>query len=389
MLLLPVIILGLDMKPPALTLWTRLWLSLVFGLGLAGLGYQTVAANNLTERPVLPRAPLAPPAEVEERPLITYARVLTGPVPIFSDPQHATLGLTPTRTLEPGYVWVTLASTQTVQLDDRLWYSINRNEFVPAEFLEVYQPSQFSGMQISVPKTFAWIVFDTWTAPAPGQPPGDESLLLTRYSLATIYDTQTVNERNWYQVGPDQWIEQGMVGIVSPKPRPKGIGPTDKWIEVDLYEQTLAAYEGDRMVYATLVSSGLPWWQTEQGLFQIWVKIREAKMSGREGYPDHYFLEDVPWTMYFNRDFALHGAYWHDRFGLQHSRGCVNLSLTDARWLYEWATPTHTSGWTLATEENPGAWVWVHDSSQAEFASLPQNMETQNSLLAPEFLFTQ
>ncbi len=85
-------------------------------------------------------------------------------------------------------------------------------------------------------------------------------------------------------------------------------------------------------------------------------------MSGREGYADYYFLEDVPWTMYFNRDFALHGAYWHDRFGIQHSHGCVNLSLADAKWLFEWTVPTSTrSGWKLATEEQPGTWVWVHE----------------------------
>jgi len=83
-------------------------------------------------------------------------------------------------------------------------------------------------------------------------------------------------------------------------------------------------------------------------------------MSGRSGYPDYYFLEDVPWTMYFNRDFALHAAYWHDGFGFQHSHGCVNLSPQDARWLFEWTAPTDQTGWTRATPDKPGTWVWVH-----------------------------
>jgi len=84
-------------------------------------------------------------------------------------------------------------------------------------------------------------------------------------------------------------------------------------------------------------------------------------MSGRDGFEDYYFLEDVPWSMYFSSAYALHGAYWHDRFGIRHSHGCVNISLTDAKWLFEWTTPEPKSDWTRATEENTGTWIWVHD----------------------------
>ena len=307
---------------------------------------------------------LTPPTDAENVPTLTYARVLTGEVPIYLDPLHATQGLSPTRMVDTGYVWVTLAQTQSLQIEGESWYVINENEYIQADYLQIFQPSAFQGVKVITPTTFAWMVFDAWTAAAPGELPDNNTILLKRYDIVTIFDTEKIDDRNWYRVGPDQWIEQGMVGIVTPKPRPDGVGPYDKWIEVDLYEQTLAAYEGDKMVYATLVSSGLPWWQTEAGLFQIWIKVKQAKMSGRAGYPDYYFLEDVPWTMYFNHGFALHGAYWHDRFGLQHSHGCVNLTLKDAQWLFEWTTPVSPLEWTPATDENPGTWIWVHDSSQ-------------------------
>lgn len=131
------------------------------------------------------------------------------------------------------------------------------------------------------------------------------------------------------------------------------------------FEQTLAAYEGDRMVYATLVSSGLPQWDTDSGLFRIFAKVKIAKMSGREGLADYYFLEDVPWAMYFNKDMALHGAYWHDKFGFKHSHGCVNLPPQDAKWLFDWTTPTiGDSNWTMVADRlnnTEGTWVWVHD----------------------------
>jgi hypothetical protein len=333
----------------------------MLGLGLALSVFIGVA---LADQPIIsPAAKPSPPPEAEQRAYPTYARIITGNVPIYQDPGHASQGIAPIRAMDAGYVWVTLAAAQPITQEAQLWYAINENEYIQADYLEIYRPSEFHGVSIPTPKTFAWMVFDAWTAPGAGEMPGDASILLERYTIVPIAEEQIVEGQKWYRVGDNQWVEQGMVGLVTSKPRPEDVGPQDKWIEVDLYEQTLAAYEGDRMVYATLVSSGLPWWQTESGLFQIWVKIKQAKMSGRKGYPDYYFLEDVPWTMYFNRDFALHAAYWHDRFGIQHSHGCVNLSPLDAQWLFEWSTPTGSTGWTVATEDNPGTWVWVHDSS--------------------------
>jgi lipoprotein-anchoring transpeptidase ErfK/SrfK len=118
-------------------------------------------------------------------------------------------------------------------------------------------------------------------------------------------------------------------------------------------------------VYATLVSSGLPQWDTDSGLFRIFMKVRQAKMSGREGKPDYYFLEDVPYAMYFNRDMALHGAYWHDKFGFKHSHGCVNLPPADALWLWNWTTPDSTDkSFVMVADRKSnteGTWVWVHD----------------------------
>ena len=105
---------------------------------------------------------------------------------------------------------------------------------------------------------------------------------------------------------------------------------------VDLFEQTLIAYEDEIPVFATLVSSGLPLWSTNQGVFQIWARLDRDSMSGATGAPDAYALQDVPWTMYFDGSISLHGTYWHDDFGYRRSHGCVNLSISDARWLYDW-----------------------------------------------------
>jgi lipoprotein-anchoring transpeptidase ErfK/SrfK len=192
-------------------------------------------------------------------------------------------------------------------------------------------------------------------SPLPGEAAGPNQPMLYRYHQVNIYGVEQVDSRAWYLVGVNQWIRHDYLGIVNPGSRPDAVGPGEKWIEVDLYEQTLAAYEGDRMVFATLVSSGLPQWATRRGLFRIWSKIYIAKMSGREGKPDYYYLEDVPWTMYFDGAIGLHGAYWHD---YRHSHGCVNLPPIAAHWLYGWADPQVPEG--VNSYGATGTWVWVH-----------------------------
>ncbi len=296
-------------------------------------------------------------------PPLAYAQLAGNSAAVYADPSDAANGLPPQAVYGAGFIWLSLASPDPIDVNDQLWYQIRPNGYVLADELRVFAPSEFQGivMDRTPDKPIAWIVYGTRASPAPGAPPAADATPLAKYTAVTILQEQQVGNWKWYRVGDHQWVEQRQVGVVRPSPRPAGVGANDKWIEVNLYEQTLAAYEGDRMVYATLVSSGLPQWPTRTGLFQIWAKVQSDKMSGADGYPDYYYLNDVPWIMYFDQAIALHGAYWHDRFGAPHSHGCVNLAPADAHWLYDWATPAAgPSNWTLASAENPGTWVWVH-----------------------------
>jgi len=119
-------------------------------------------------------------------------------------------------------------------------------------------------------------------------------------------------------------------------PRPPGVGETERWIDVNLSTQSLVAYEGDTPVYNALVSSGLPQWPTVTGEFRTYIKYESQTMNGYLlGYD--YYLPDVPYVMYFYKDYAIHGAYWHNNFGQPMSHGCVNVSIPDAGWLFNWA----------------------------------------------------
>jgi hypothetical protein len=143
--------------------------------------------------------------------------------------------------------------------------------------------------------------------------------------------------------------------------RPPVVPKNARLIHVHLATQTLVAYDGERPVYATLVSSGKEGFETPVGLYRIHAKHVSATMDGLAGEEDEYSIEDVPWTLYFQGSFALHAAFWHDKFGNTRSHGCVNLSPADARWLFEWSTPTLPAGFhnAMATRDNPGTYVLI------------------------------
>ncbi len=129
------------------------------------------------------------------------------------------------------------------------------------------------------------------------------------------------------------------------KSRPGGVGPSDKWVHIDLAEQTLVAYEGERPVFATLVASGKPGHSTPTGLYRVQRKYLTKTMRAIDPNDGLYHIEDIPYTMYYYGSYAVHGAFWHDDFGDVRSHGCANLAPVDARWLYHWAAPELPEAW--------------------------------------------
>jgi lipoprotein-anchoring transpeptidase ErfK/SrfK len=118
--------------------------------------------------------------------------------------------------------------------------------------------------------------------------------------------------------------------------RPAGVGINERWIDINLTTQTLTAYEGDTPVFSTLISSGISTRRTVTGQFRVWLRVRSQTMDGRRLGFD-YYLENVPYVMYFYRDYAIHGTYWHNNFGTPMSSGCVNMKIEEAQWLFNWS----------------------------------------------------
>jgi lipoprotein-anchoring transpeptidase ErfK/SrfK len=121
---------------------------------------------------------------------------------------------------------------------------------------------------------------------------------------------------------------------VPPTPNPvvASSGNGVRWIDVDLTNQRVYAYEGDTIVNSFIVSTGTSRTPTVTGKFKVYIRLLSGSMRG-----PGYFLPDVPYIMYFHKSYGLHGTYWHNNFGTPMSHGCVNLSIGDAAWLYNWS----------------------------------------------------
>ena len=144
----------------------------------------------------------------------------------------------------------------------------------------------------------------------------------------------------------------------------KVLGETtgSKWIEVDLSEQKLRAWEGTKLILESLVSSG-KWAPTPTGEFAIWAKLKYSKMEGgKKGTNTYYYLPNVPYTMYFYKDYGLHGTYWHNNFGQPMSHGCINLPSQAAQQLFFWTNPPvpERKNMILSSTVNPGTRVVIH-----------------------------
>ena len=107
----------------------------------------------------------------------------------------------------------------------------------------------------------------------------------------------------------------------------------ERWIEINITTQRLVAWEGGSPIYAVIISTGRGSTPTRPGIFAIQSKQRYSRMRGRD-----YDVLNVPHAMYYSGGYAIHGAFWHRRFGTPVGHGCVNVAPNHAQWLFSWAT---------------------------------------------------
>jgi hypothetical protein len=249
----------------------------------------------------------------------------------------------------PGFVYVSYVDR--VDTGRGVYYMLQDGSWIIGKGARVSEVSSYQGLEFTnTPKNpFGWSFEYVPVKQAPGYNTSETGKYLNPFTdLFQVYATQTVDGADWNMIGSNQWVEARKVAIVTPNRIPPEGVTTGRWIDVDLAEQTLAVYDNYELVFATVIASGLePFW-TRPGLFQIYLKKETENMRNNDP-SDFYYLDNVPWTMYFDKARALHGAYWRTRFGYPQSHGCVNLSVGDSHWLFNWA--------------REGDWVYIHDPS--------------------------
>jgi lipoprotein-anchoring transpeptidase ErfK/SrfK len=180
----------------------------------------------------------------------------------------------------------------------------------------------------------------------------------TATPTATPTNTPTATPTSTPTVTPTPSPSPTWTPIPTPAPPTSTPLPVrdEKWIDVDISTQTLIAYEGEVEVFRTAVSTGAVWTPTVQGRFRIFHKLLSQTMVGAD-----YVQPNVPYVMYFYGAYAIHGAYWHNDFGRQRSHGCINVRVSDSKWLFEWTDPPLPAGASEVWGSDSGTVVVVHD----------------------------
>lgn len=292
--------------------------------GLPSVEYQLL----LDEMLLHPHPDVRPLAvNYDEIAKFAFMKITGGAATIYDSP-----GGNPVGGIGEGFTYVTVSGRQGD------WIQINDGQWMPAAQLAVARPSEFTGVYLERELAYpmAWMLIPTYPSQYPGALGDQTKPIIERYTRVNIFATVEVAGWEWYLVGPEQWVRQTSMARVLLIDQPANV--KGRWFAIDLYEQVLVAYEEGRPVFATLISSGLPDWETNEGTFNVWSRQRNGHMSGAEGQTDFYSLENVPWVMYYDSAISLHGTYWHDGFGYRHSHGCVNMTITDAHWAFTWSS---------------------------------------------------
>ena len=195
-------------------------------------------------------------------------------------------------------------------------------------------------------------------------PPRSKRIPVSVAQRLPRYTTVGVAEEGvgWGRGGEDQYLRRDEVRRFRPHERPDGVGPGERWFDVDLTEQVFSVWDGDVPHFVTLASTGKGG-TTREGSFRIW---RAAAVQTMTGLPTddggrEYDVRDVPWVLFFDEDRAIHAAFWHDDFGNARSHGCVNLSPVAARWVFDMARPSLPDGWmAIDPPAETSTLVYIH-----------------------------
>jgi len=268
-------------------------------------------------------------------------------LPMWASEQALRAHEEPERQLGRGDTIALIPPPSTVEFEGATYYVTVDAKVVPADgTFALKKFSEWQGVPLSPGEHFPFAWVTPMKAPVYDAPNGKKVEELPRRARVDILAEEGEERKRWVQIGEARWMKAAQLNEVRKIARPAEAGAHPQWIDVDLGEQVVVAYAGETPVYATLTSSGREPNHTPRGNYPVWGKATAITMKSQAYDDAPYYVNRVPWVMFFQAHNALHAAYWHDRFGAVKSHGCANLSPRDARYLFDWLEPPLPPGWT-------------------------------------------
>lgn len=274
---------------------------------------------------------------------------------------------------------MSLVVRRSTDIDGASYIETQHGALVPREGIGwMGEGSTWQGVSLdgfAVGPAFAWTSDEKTIVRSEGTSGGAKVRTMGRREQVSLLEASSAVSPEFWRIGEGEWVAAEDLNEVIVIEPPSGVldaerqrtTGNDQWIDVDVGEQTLIAYHGTTPVFATLIASGRSS-PTPLGNYPIWAKVTSMDMSNQDYEDKPYMVQGVPWVLLFQGHNALHGAYWHDRFGARRSHGCVNLAPLDAHWVFEWSGPSMPIGWTgllpVALDKSPV--VHVRDSHRPE-----------------------
>lgn len=274
--------------------------------------------------------------------------------------------------LQPGS-WVSV--DKTLEHEGQAYWTTLQGELVAKDALELETPHDFKGVELPKDQPLASAAF---AGPAGSQffTRDDEGVFTQGAPISAgtplrILERVQTDDIAWARVAEHNWVKVESLIVASKAARPAAVDPDAPWIDVDLGQQTLVAYEGKRPVFVTLVSTGRPQADgtssTPTGIWRIYSKQKTSNLKTVQPDGGVYYVQDVPWVMYFSGTYAIQGAFWQSSFGQPQSHGGINLGPSDARWLFSWTRPKTPPTWHGIDQSrlNPGTPVAIRGQTPA------------------------
>jgi hypothetical protein len=245
---------------------------------------------------------------------------------------------------------------------------LTSGKFVKAADLEAAKPSQFAGVALDAKNELplAFVVkrgVRLWKLD--GEDATQDRELEVHEQLALTGKFRTAHGEKFWATEKDRWVRHKDATVVLARSTfPDFAKDGQRWLDVSLVMGTLVAYEGRKPFFVTLVSvarnpvppAAAPGNALDQdapspsalaGLGTFEVSAKYVTLVGADPFAprESHQVYDVPWAFELSSGRLAYGAYWHDRFGVEHGAGAIELAPADAARLFQWVTPSLPDGW--------------------------------------------